>query len=436
MRELFVRHEPSSVPPRTSRSRGYGAVVVFAMVVLGACNTDPSPPPDDLEEVMEDLADLFEDLLDGDGLADAELDAGESDTGGLNLAPTIEIAAPRDGATFASGESVSLRAQVTDDFDLPTQVAVEWGSPIQGAIFVGSPDADGQVELVVDALVVGQHQLTLSAVDSEGAETRAAVDIEVLPEEGAPIVRILPQAPVTSDTLVAEVVDPMLDPGNGALAVQWNWFRGPQMVATGESLAASETKKGETWRVVGVVSNGVDETPPGVAQVTIGNSAPRCGEASFEVDRVAKTLVCGCATREDDDADDPVEDRCGWTRDGLIFETNDEPCRFDWSAVAVGTRIGCEVVPFDGEDEGVGVRAVDFVVPDPAGNTPPTSPVVALTPGFGKADHRFTCEVVGASTDADGDAMGYAVGWSVNGHWNAVAGESVVPMTALVDANR
>ncbi len=450
MRAQIIRRVESSSLMSYGLARALLALVVVVVGISSAgcgegdgdtseVDLDHEEELADLEDLTEladlfDLSELIDSFLDGDGPADID-----GETVGLNLPPNIEVVAPTEGASFGWQESVAFSAVVTDDFDVPSAVSVEWSSPIQGVFFVGTPDVDGRVELSVADLVLGAHLLTLSAVDSEGAQARATVLVQVVADGAAPVIRVVPASPVTTDELLAEVTDPKLDAGAGGLAVQWSWFRGADPVVAGERVAASETTKGETWRVVGVVSNGVDETPPGVAQVTIANSAPRCvGGASIIGDAgVVGRLVCGCDERVDEDEADPVEDRCVWTVDGSIFETSGETtesCRLESEGMAAGARIGCQVVPFDGEDEGVGVAADEFVVPDPNGNTPPTMPGVAVSPSFGKAGHRFTCEVVAASVDAQGDTVSYAVSWSVNGHWNAVAGASVVPSLELFDA--
>ncbi len=374
---------------------------------------------------------------DDDAVVDtpAPPDDGPEDTQPANAPPAITLLAPADGEAFAWQEAVTLRATVTDDVDLPSDLSVLWSSPIQGVLFDGAPGVDGRVEVVTSELVLGVHVLSLRAVDSEGAEATATVTVEVLADDGAPVIEIAPGVPNTTDELVAKVIDPGLEGATGPLTVTWSWYRGAEAVALGgERVAASDTQKGETWRVLAVVSDGVTQTPPGVAQVVVANTRPSCpGGASIGAGSDVRALTCACDGRADADDGDPVDDRCDWMIDGEAADATEGACQIDASGAQPGAVVTCTLVPFDGDDDGDEVEAAAWVVPDASGNSAPTPPLVGITPRFGQPEHVFTCEVVAPSTDAQGDAISYRVAWSVAGNWGPLGSAwTVVPASDLV----
>ncbi len=407
---------------------------VLPLIVCGvlACGGDQGGSDTDTEATLEDVVDdaTIDDVVD--------TPAPPGDLAPANQPPTITLLAPEDGTSFAWRAPVVLRAAINDDADAPDTLRVRWSSPIQGEVFRGSPRGDGLVELTTDTLVLGTHLLTLSAVDSDGAEASADIMIDVRAAEGAPRISIAPLDPVTADDLRAQVDDYVLDGTAGPLTVTWSWYRGAEAVPAidGDTVLRAATTKGETWRVEAVVSDGVETTPPGVAQVTVINAQPACpgGATITRAAGAGGTLSCACARREDLDEADVIDDRCLWTIDGAAAGAAGE-CLLDAGEAAAGTVFGCTFVPFDGDEEGAPVVATPYVMPDASGNSAPLPPEVAIDPKFGAVGYRYTCSVVTPSVDAQGDAVSYRVAWSVAGHWGA-AGDAwtVVPERDLQNA--
>jgi PKD repeat protein len=94
-------------------------------------------------------------------------------------APDVTIDAPADGALLNNPESVSLVGGATDDEDgdIPSS-DLEWSSDVDGDL--GSGDS------IVVELSVGEHELTLTASDSDGNLGWANVDVTVVGENQAP----------------------------------------------------------------------------------------------------------------------------------------------------------------------------------------------------------------------------------------------------------
>ncbi|MFO0745302.1 MAG: hypothetical protein U1F43_06430 [Myxococcota bacterium] len=445
-------------------------LLLTALVMLpwvGACGGDASAPPDTASDALSDTrddgdaradavdtGDAFEDGVGADVDVDARVDDvvddatvsddlegdapgdGAGDSVALNQAPTIALIEPADGARFAWHAPVTLRAQVSDDADPPSQLAVTWSSPIQGLLFDGAPDADGVVEVSTSGLVLGVHALTLHAVDRDGAEASAELTVEVVADAGAPTLELAPSDAMTADDLVARVLDPRLDAVAGPLAVTWSWFRGSEAVAiVGDTVPAAQTTKGETWRVQAVVSNGVVETPPGVAQVTIRNSPPSCDAAAIaprhERARLRLWPAPGRRRRRPGARPLPLDRRrragrsrargrrapparsLRWRRRARPSAARSRPSTATTRARPSRRRAWCCPTPTATR------RRARRSRPSRRASLP---------------EYAFTCTLAAPAVDAEGDAIDYSVAWAVNDFWNAGAAATVVPARDLTTA--
>lgn len=91
----------------------------------------------------------------------------------LNLRPAVDITSPSSGQTFQLGELIRFRGSATDAEDgaLPSD-ALTWESSLDGVLGTGPAVDRGD-------LSEGQHRISLSAVDSDGAPFSESVSIEV-----------------------------------------------------------------------------------------------------------------------------------------------------------------------------------------------------------------------------------------------------------------
>lgn len=106
-----------------------------------------------------------------------------------NQAPTATITAPADGATVDEFESVSFQGSADDEEDGSlTGSSLVWSSNLDGPIGTGTSFSRND-------LTPGNHAITLTATDSEGASGSATADLTVndLPNEA-------PTAQITAPT--------------------------------------------------------------------------------------------------------------------------------------------------------------------------------------------------------------------------------------------
>ena len=95
----------------------------------------------------------------------------------INQPPVVSITSPDDGSTFTSGDNITMQGAGTDseDGDL-TGTALVWTSSADGQIGTGT-------SISRNDLSTGEHTITLTAKDSDGATSTAAVTISVVPPE-------------------------------------------------------------------------------------------------------------------------------------------------------------------------------------------------------------------------------------------------------------
>ncbi|MFW5947349.1 MAG: hypothetical protein ACOCUW_02545 [Gemmatimonadota bacterium] len=103
---------------------------------------------------------------------------GDDDPAGpVGNVPEPVIEAPADGSVYDEGDTVTFEGAATDveDGDLPGS-ALEWSSSIDGEL------GDGAT-LEVPELSVGDHEIALTALDSDGniGTTSIAVIVRAVP---------------------------------------------------------------------------------------------------------------------------------------------------------------------------------------------------------------------------------------------------------------
>lgn len=109
----------------------------------------------------------------------------------VNKEPVVHVTAPEEGALFRQGELIVATGDVADTFDDPPALEVTWQLD-EAEATPAEVDAEGNTSLNLDtaALSVGEHRLTLTAVDSDGAPASAFVTFDVAGPLGPPLVEI------------------------------------------------------------------------------------------------------------------------------------------------------------------------------------------------------------------------------------------------------
>ena len=170
----------------------------------------------------------------------------------------------------------------------------------------------------------------------------------------APVVRITPEDPVTTDDLTMEIVTESVDPlGAGAVAYRIEWLRdGVDAGIAAATASAAETAKGETWtvRVVPTSADGERTGAAGTAAVTIGNLPPTLSYVGLgdyrPIEGETLEALTGPVTDPDGDGTRYVYT---WLLDGDPIADEAGP-RLVLDSFAPGSRIKVRVTPRDAGD--------------------------------------------------------------------------------------
>ena len=106
--------------------------------------------------------------------------------GTTNSPPSVTMLSPGDGESFNEDSIIHFHAKVSDSYDSPSELTIFWGSDVQGELNSEALlDSLGDLMFSTANLEVGVHVVTLTALDTDGAQTQASVGVEIidLPED-------------------------------------------------------------------------------------------------------------------------------------------------------------------------------------------------------------------------------------------------------------
>jgi len=139
--------------------------------------------PSDLEGRLDRVVLTTSDPDLEDGLAYVELMAAGEPPDGENQPPLVEITYPPNGSVVIEGTSVTFEGQVADMEEPAEQLGILWHSSLDGYASGDAPSAAGEVAYEFGALSVGEHLITLSAYDSEGAQGSDSITMTVYEDD-------------------------------------------------------------------------------------------------------------------------------------------------------------------------------------------------------------------------------------------------------------
>ncbi len=349
--------------------------------------------------------------------------------------PDVAITSPADGAFVADLAGVLFEGTVSDYEDPPGDLAVNWESDLDGWLGSSRADAQGAVSLSAPALSLGEHRITLSAVDDDGYLGEAAITITVDGAPSPPTVGLEPAAPTTVDDLVASLLVESTGPEGGAISYIWTWDvdGAAQAGLTGSmTVPATSTARDETWTVTVTASDGFVSSLPATATVTVLNSAPVTTTPSVGPALLYTDSNATCAPGTTTDADgDAITLEYTWEISGAPsiqtgpVHSGIQPPGFD-----LGDDVVCIVTPSDGTLVGVPVASAPLAV----ANTPPTAPGVAIAPATPDVGDDLLCTITTPSTDLDLQTVTYDFEWTLNGTVTAYVSDAV-PASATADAD-
>ena len=355
---------------------------------------------------------------------------GEDDAGGrcsdvirltVGEPPAVAVEEPLEGSVYGLGDPLVIRATVSDAEDPPSAIGLEWSTLDDGVFSTQGADTTGTVEFAVDSLLPGSKSMTVTATDSGGLFTTQVINFMINDRASAPEVQIITTEGadcvdtevLTGDEMRACVAVPAVDPDGDAISYTYAWYRDGELVEGYEdaTVPASESTRGEMWRVDVTPWDSVGPGFVGQDTVTIQNTPPVVVDAAIEPDppRTEDELLCAVGLTIDPDEDAPTFSY-SWT----VNDASAPVTSSTLPSVYFGKDdvVACVVTPSDGIDEG------DAVVSTPATivNSAPSVAEVSIAPEVVSTGDVLICSYTGF-VDPDGpdepDASRYQ--WYLNG---------------------
>jgi len=327
----------------------------------------------------------------------------------VGQAPSVAILQPADGAVVNQGAVIVFEGEVSDPEEAAGSLDVVWSSDLDGTLHSGSPDGEGSTTFSSDALSQGTHTITLTATDSLGLYTTELITLVNNGVPTSPVVRILPAGATTTDTLTVGFDAPGIDPEGETLTYRFTWMLDGVVESVAGAIASSETARDQTWTVQVVASDGISESPPGEASITIANSLPVIDLVQILPDPIRTDDVASAEIVVTDADGDAIDLDHQWWVDGVVVgegSTLSGAAHFE-----KGQTIGLVVSAFDHEGVLDPVSALELTVL----NTAPSAPDVRMDPDepIGAVDDLW-CALEAESADADGDPIEYTFSWTVD----------------------
>jgi hypothetical protein len=250
---------------------------------------------------------------------------------------------------------------------------------------------------------------------ADGKKVGATATSEITIRNTAPVatrVSITDDAPTSSDDISAVAVGSDLD--DDALTWTFTWYVNGEQVQDGSSdtLTVGNYIDGDLVDVSAIATDGEDATTiVRSAPVRVRNSPPQVLSVALEgaePDPHGFTdLVCSPAETFDQDGDE-LSFFYEWRVNGAKVQ------RADAVVNRVGKRgdvVTCLIRAYDGKSYG------EWTESDPItlANTPPETPSVMITPTDPSEIDAPVCAVTSPTTDWDGDALSYAITWTLDG---------------------
>jgi formylglycine-generating enzyme required for sulfatase activity len=347
--------------------------------------------------------------------AEAEPDKGGADGGGPNSppgAPTV-LLSPAAPTTTQDVAVVIVSEAVDPDGDA---VSYRYLWLEDGAV------RDDLTAATLPAAETRKGQVwTVSVIASDGELDGGVGEASATVVNTPPVASVsLPSAPDTEDALVADAAG--VDDDGDAVTLRYAWaVDGAASTWADATVPASATARGQVWAVTVTPNDGEEDGAAVSAEVTIANTLPVADAVSLTPslayeNSVVQSVIAGAA-----DADgDPITPTYTWLVNGVAV-SGEAADTLSGAVFDKGDTVQVRVELSDGVGVGAALSSAALTIQ----NTPPTAPVVAISPADPLEGEALVCEVLTASADADGDLINYTFTWEVDGVAYADAGSTV-----------
>jgi hypothetical protein len=330
-----------------------------------------------------------------------------------NTPPEITVTEPTDGQAFQPGDLVVFSGTATDVEDDPEDLTITILSSIDGELpFAVVPASSGEWTQG-GTLSSGTHLLTAKVADTSGKTGQDSLTVYVNAKPGPPGVTITPDPSESGLELLAQISTPSVDAEGDTVNYTYDWYADGSLYSSSANpkVPLAVTVRDDFWEVYVFPFDGFSYGEAGYANITIDNSAPRLDSARIDPTPADTTDVLTALpiTWFDQDSD-PEKYRYKWFHEG-VEDTSETTDTFPFEKTTRGDKVQVEITPYDAYDDGEAAISTEITI----ANSPPTAPVVTVTPSSPQPEDALTCNLTTASTDADGDFITYSYEWYQNG---------------------
>ena len=286
------------------------------------------------------------------------------------------------------------------------------------------PDLSGFLENEVDPVntAVGEvWEVQVKGYDGEAFSPIASAEVEII----APILSDGSVAPTTGDratvfaysvtyTNVRDVapfeVNIIIDGGAPiAMTMSRDWSEGVEYGYESTLGLGDHTFRFEATDILGheAIGDVAEHAGP-----TVGNNLPTITGASIEVDPEPATVLStltAVATGWADADGDPEGYHYNWFVNDVSVGVASSTLDGDY--FVRGDEVYCDIIPFDGIDEGAAVSTDPVTI----GNSIPGAPTIGYSPDPVYDNDDIDITITAAASDADDDALTYHYSWTIDG---------------------
>ena len=322
--------------------------------------------------------------------------------------PEIEIVSHEVDTVFAAGDEIFFRALVSDLNHKIDDLTIQWLVGTEVICEGQKPDTLGE-SICSTTLATDDTQIQAEVRDPEGG---FAFDILIFTVESnspptTPNIQIVPNPAGSGDPLTV-TISGATDPDGDEITYRTVWFKDGTEYSNTEGISATETQKGEEWRVMVYASDGELESEPAEDSLIIVNGVPQIDSISItSTDGFYNTSTLSCNANPSDPDSDPLDITYSWTIDGQNAG-QDTTLMLTPQIAQPTANVTCTVTATDTDGETQTAQTTETLQ-----NRLPLLSDVSLTPTTPTTvqDLNLTYSLA----DEDGDTSMLSIAWYVDG---------------------
>ncbi len=357
---------------------------------------------------------------------------GEKDSSTTNKKPVVSITSPSTTLSFNVGVTILFSGTATDEEDgTLSGSSLVWSSSLDGVLVTGE-----SVSINSATMSIGEHTITLTATDSDGATSSAFIIISIGSTSTAPTVTITSPVSGTEvqagDTIsfIGSATD---NDGSAITGTNLEWISskdgtigtGGTLIIDSRYVSAIDGPLTEGTHTIYLWATGATGTGQATTSITLANTSPTATiinppETCPETDTLCKTFAPGVWINFQGSATDPEDgtlsgESLEWKShiDGLIGTGEILDIKTDNVPALGGAALsdGEHVITLEAKD-GWGASGTDSIIITIGSNTPPVPTITYPTTDYTSTTSTGYVTFYGKAEDAeDGSLTSDSMEW-------------------------